>query len=159
MSDDDLDTGLLKAVAEEASALAAKVKGSMRRLSVEAGEYRVEIEWQEAAIGVAPVMPGGADGDGAHRRGDGAATPMEEEGGHAITSPLVGTFYRSPEPGADAFVTEGGPIEAGQDVAIVEAMKIMNRIQSDVTGTVRKILVNDGEIVEFGQKLIIVDVG
>ena len=160
MSDDDLDTGLLKAVAEEASALASKVKGSMRRLSVEAGAYRVEIEWQEVAIGVSPVVPSGAPmAVGASMTGDGAVAPMEEEGGHAITSPLVGTFYRSPEPGADAFVTEGGPIEAGQDVAIVEAMKIMNRIQSDVTGTVRKILVNDGEIVEFGQKLIIVDVG
>lgn len=154
----DLDSGLLKAVAEEASTLASKVKGSMRRLSVEAGAYRVEIEWQEAAIGVAPVMPAQPAGAMA-AAATGAQPAAEDEGGHAITSPLVGTFYSAPEPGADPFIAEGGPVEAGADVAIVEAMKIMNRIQSDVTGTLRRILVADGEMVEFGQQLMIVDVG
>lgn len=150
----DLDGAMVKTVAEVAADLAARVKGPLRRLAVEAGAYRVDLEWQEAAIGVAPAA--GATGvDGAAM----VAQAAEEEGGHAITSPLVGTFYLSPEPGADPFVAEGGPVEAGADVAIVEAMKIMNRIQADVTGTVRSILVTDGEMVEFGQRLMIVDVG
>ncbi len=74
--------------------------------------------------------------------------------GHAIKSPMVGTFYRSPSPGASAFVEIGQSIKAGDTVCIVEAMKMMNQIEADKSGVVEAILVEDGEPVEFDQPLI-----
>lgn len=70
-----------------------------------------------------------------------------------ITSPFVGTFYRSPSPDADAFTDVGKAIKPGQTLCIVEAMKLMNEIESDVAGTVLEVLVENGTSVEFGQKL------
>ena len=75
--------------------------------------------------------------------------------GHAVTAPLVGTFYGAPEPDAAPFVNEGDFVEAGQQVGIVEAMKIMNAVQANQAGKVVKILVTDGDMVEYGQKLMI----
>ncbi len=74
-----------------------------------------------------------------------------------IKSPMVGTFYKSPEPGADAYVKVGSRVTAGQTVCIIEAMKIMNEIEAEVTGVVREILVEDTQPVEFGQALYRVD--
>jgi biotin carboxyl carrier protein len=71
-----------------------------------------------------------------------------------VTAPLVGTFYRAPNPGAEPFVAVGQRVEPGQVVGIVEAMKVMNEITSDVAGRVVRILVEDGQPVEFGQPLI-----
>lgn len=156
MSDDSLDGQLLHELCEEAHTLARKMTGTMRRLTVQAGDYRVEVEWDPAPVATAPAAAAAASGTPATAAAEPA--PAEADTGHAITAPLVGTFYAAPEPGAKPFVEEGGHVEAGQDVAIVEAMKIMNRVTSDVTGTVRKILVADGEMVEFGQRLMIVDV-
>jgi acetyl-CoA carboxylase biotin carboxyl carrier protein len=74
-----------------------------------------------------------------------------------IKSPMVGTFYRSPEPGAEAYVKAGSRITPGQTLCIIEAMKIMNEIESEVTGAVREILVEEAQPVEFGQVLFRVD--
>jgi acetyl-CoA carboxylase biotin carboxyl carrier protein len=74
-----------------------------------------------------------------------------------ITSPMVGTFYRAPAPDADPFVEVGHAVEVGQTVCIVEAMKLMNEIGSDVRGIVRRVLVENGQPVEFGQPLFLVD--
>jgi len=74
-----------------------------------------------------------------------------------IKSPMVGTFYKSPEPGAEAYVKVGGRVTAGQTVCIIEAMKIMNEIEAEVSGVVREILVEDTQPVEFGQVLFRVD--
>ena len=74
-----------------------------------------------------------------------------------MVAPLVGTFYRSPEPGAKPFVEVGDVVEPETEVAIVEAMKIMNRITADCAGRVTEILVSDGEMVEFGQTLMYVE--
>jgi len=74
-----------------------------------------------------------------------------------ITAPLVGVFYRSPAPGAPPFVEEGDLVEPGQTVCIIEAMKLMNEIKSHVRGRVKKILVENGQAVEFGQKLFLID--
>ncbi len=74
-----------------------------------------------------------------------------------IKSPMVGTFYKAPEPGADAYVKVGSRVTAGQTVCIIEAMKIMNEIEAEVTGVVREILVEDTQPVEFGQALYRVD--
>ena len=75
----------------------------------------------------------------------------------AVTSPMVGTFYRAPAPDADPYVEVGTPVEVGQTVCIVEAMKLMNEIESDVKGRIVQILVENAQPVEFGQKLFLVD--
>ena len=77
-----------------------------------------------------------------------------ESNGTNVTSPIVGTAYLSPEPGAKKFVEVGQKIKKGQTIMIVEAMKTMNHVPSTLDGTVSKILVKDGEPVEFGQPLI-----
>ena len=74
--------------------------------------------------------------------------------GHVVSSPMVGTFYRSPSPSSPAFVEVGTHVKAGEVVCIVEAMKMMNQIEADKAGVVEAILVSDGEPVEFDQPLI-----
>ena len=74
-----------------------------------------------------------------------------------IKSPMVGTFYRAPEPGAEPYVKVGTRITSGQTVCIIEAMKIMNEIEAEITGTVREVCVEDAQPVEFGQVLFRVD--
>ena len=83
-------------------------------------------------------------------------TPADktDDGLHEVLSPMVGTFYRSPSPEADPFVSEGDRIESGQTVCIIEAMKIMNEIPADVQGEVVEILVGDGQPVEYNQALL-----
>jgi acetyl-CoA carboxylase biotin carboxyl carrier protein len=76
-----------------------------------------------------------------------------DDGLHIITSPIVGTFYRSSSPTTDPFIKVGDAIESGQTLCIVEAMKLMNEIQSDISGTVAKILVENAQPVEYGQPL------
>ena len=85
-----------------------------------------------------------------------AAAP-EEIAGHKIRSPMVGTFYRSPSPEAKAFVEVGQTVKVGDALCIVEAMKMMTRIEADKAGVVKAILVNDGEPVEFDEPLIIIE--
>ncbi len=75
---------------------------------------------------------------------------------HTITSPIVGTFYRSPSPEADPFVEVGSHISNGKVLCIVEAMKLMNQIEAEVSGTIEKILVENGKPVEYGQPLFLV---
>lgn len=99
-----------------------------------------------AAAPVAQVAPAAA-----------APAASAEVSGHAVLSPMVGTFYRSPSPDAKAFIEVGQTVNVGDALCIVEAMKMMNRIESDKAGVVKAILVNDGEAVEFDQKLIIIE--
>jgi acetyl-CoA carboxylase biotin carboxyl carrier protein len=82
-----------------------------------------------------------------------AADSEEEAGLHIVKSPMVGTFYGSPSPGASSFVNIGDTIEAGQVICIVEAMKLMNEIESDASGEIVKQLVTNGQPVEYGQPL------
>ncbi|MCA0244966.1 MAG: acetyl-CoA carboxylase biotin carboxyl carrier protein [Proteobacteria bacterium] len=85
-----------------------------------------------------------------------AAAPAEAPAapsGKIVKSPMVGTFYRAPNPGASAFVDIGSVVKEGDPVCIIEAMKIMNEIESDIGGTVRRILCENGQAVEFGQPL------
>tara|TARA_X000000368_G_C22983622_1_gene691074 strand:- start:498 stop:941 length:444 start_codon:yes stop_codon:yes gene_type:complete len=81
---------------------------------------------------------------------------VQEIEGEEITSPMVGTFYTASSPGADAFVKVGDKVNEGDVVCIIEAMKMMNEIKSDFSGTVSKILVENSEPVEFGQPLFII---
>ena len=86
-----------------------------------------------------------------------AEAPVAEVSGHQVRSPMVGTFYRSPSPEAKAFVEVGQIVKVGDALCIVEAMKMMNRIEADKAGVVKAILVNDGEAVEFDQPLIVIE--
>ena len=93
---------------------------------------------------VPPATPGGAGAESA--RDQGAQH-------HVVESPMVGTFYRAPAPEAPAFVEVGDTVRVGQTLCILEAMKLMNELQSEVSGTVRKILAENGGPVEYGQPL------
>jgi acetyl-CoA carboxylase biotin carboxyl carrier protein len=83
------------------------------------------------------------------------AAPAEPTG-HVVKSPMVGTFYRSSAPGAAAFVDVGSTVKEGDTLCIIEAMKLLNEIDADVSGTVTKILVENGQPVEFGQPLFVI---
>ena len=108
---------------------------------------------QYAAAPVAPVAtPAVAPAAAAP-----AEAPAAEISGHQVRSPMVGTFYRSPSPEAKAFVEVGQTVKVGDALCIVEAMKMMNRIEADKAGVVKAILVNDGEAVEFDQPLIVIE--
>jgi acetyl-CoA carboxylase biotin carboxyl carrier protein len=83
--------------------------------------------------------------------------PPAEPAGHAVRSPMVGTFYRASSPGAKPLVEVGQVVKVGDPVCIIEAMKIMNEIEADGAGTVTQVLVENGQPVEFGQPLFIVE--
>jgi len=76
--------------------------------------------------------------------------------GHIVTSPMVGTFYRAPSPGASAFVNVGDAVKEGQTVCIIEAMKLLNEIECDKAGVIKEILVENGQAVEYGQPLFVI---
>ena len=146
---------LINAVWEEARDLIKRLEGSsVQRFAVEAGDTRIEIE---RGIPSGIVVSAGAMPGAAAPSEDGAGAAVVENR-HPIVAPLVGTVYRAGQPGADPFVKVGDVVEPGQTVVIVEAMKLMNQVQSDVKGTVSEILVEDGQWVEFEQVLIYLDV-
>ncbi len=97
-----------------------------------------------AASPLAPVSPA-------------LAAEVEEPPGHVVKSPMVGTFYRSPSPGAPAFIEQGATVKPGDTLCIIEAMKLLNEIEAEVGGTVTKILVDNGQPVEYGQPLFIIE--
>ncbi|MFJ5382538.1 acetyl-CoA carboxylase biotin carboxyl carrier protein [Cupriavidus sp. CER94] len=76
--------------------------------------------------------------------------------GHVVTSPMVGTFYRAPSPGAAPFVNVGDTVKEGQTVCIIEAMKLLNEIECDKAGVIKEILVENGQAVEYGQPLFVI---
>ncbi len=80
-----------------------------------------------------------------------------EPAGHVVKSPMVGTFYRSSSPGAKAFVEVGSQVKEGETLCIIEAMKILNEIEADKSGTVTKILSENGQAVEYGQPLFVIE--
>ncbi|MFP5405981.1 MAG: acetyl-CoA carboxylase biotin carboxyl carrier protein [Gammaproteobacteria bacterium] len=86
-----------------------------------------------------------------------AASPAPSISGHKLSSPMVGTFYRSGQPGAEPFVSVGSQVQEGDTVCIIEAMKLLNEIEADRSGTIREILVENGSPVEFGQPLFVIE--
>ena len=86
-----------------------------------------------------------------------AAVVAEVDPGHAVKSPMVGTFYRSSSPGAKPFVEVGDSIKAGETICIIEAMKILNEIEADKSGTVSKVMCENGQAVEYGQPLFLIE--
>jgi acetyl-CoA carboxylase biotin carboxyl carrier protein len=133
-------------------------------LEIEEGEERVRITRAVAAAAqpmlmAPPAVPVHVNAVGA--AGPAAAAAPEptppEPAGHLVKSPMVGTFYRSASPGAKPFVEVGDTVAVGDPLCIIEAMKLMNEIESDQAGVVREILVENGQPVEFGQPLIRVE--
>ena len=89
--------------------------------------------------------------------GSEAVTQAAVPTGHVVKSPMVGTFYRSASPGSGVFVEPGAVVKEGQPICIIEAMKIMNEIEADASGTIREILCENGQAVEFGQPLFVIE--
>ena len=97
-----------------------------------------------------PALPAGAAAA--------VAEPAEPViAGHVVKSPMVGTFYGAASPGAKAFVTVGSEVKEGEPICIIEAMKIMNEIEADKSGTVTKVMCENGQAVEFGQPLFVIE--
>ncbi len=99
----------------------------------------------QAAAPAAPAAPAAAP-----------ATAPAEPSGHVIKAPMVGTFYRAPNPGASPFVEVGQSVKEGDPLCIIEAMKLLNEIEADKSGVIREILVENGEPVEYGQPLFVI---
>jgi acetyl-CoA carboxylase biotin carboxyl carrier protein len=114
---------------------------------------------QVPASGPTPAgaMAGGSPTGGVGGGGAGASAAVAPSHLVEIKSPMVGTFYSAPEPGAEPYAKAGSRVAAGQVVCIIEAMKIMNEIESEVVGVVREVLVENAQPVEFGQPLFRVD--
>lgn len=101
-------------------------------------------------VAAAPAAAGAAVAPAA------AAPPVEEPKGHIVKSPMVGTFYRASSPGAKPFVELGQAVKPGDTLCIIEAMKLLNEIEAEVAGTVKEILVENGQAVEYGQPLFVI---
>jgi acetyl-CoA carboxylase biotin carboxyl carrier protein len=111
-----------------------------------------------AMIPAPPVAPRSTPADGVPAMPEAAPPPQPPKATLLeVKSPMVGTFYRAPEPGASNYVSEGARIEKGQILCIIEAMKIMNEIESEYAGVIREIVVDDAHPVEYGQVLFRVD--
>jgi acetyl-CoA carboxylase biotin carboxyl carrier protein len=127
-------------------------------IEITEGEEKVRISRQLAAQPMMMASPGMQ-----HMAVPGAPAPAAapaappEPKGHALKSPMVGTFYRAPSPGAPPFVEVGQSVSKGQTLCIIEAMKLLNEIESDVSGTVKAVLVENGQPVEYGQPLFLIE--
>lgn len=138
-------------------------ESGVSELEVTEGEDKVRIVKNPAPIAApvqqvyaaAPAAAPAAPAPAASTAPAAEAAPAEPTG-HAVKSPMVGTFYRSPTPGADSFVKIGDTVKEGQTLCIIEAMKLLNEIESDKSGVVKEILCENGQGVEFGQALFII---
>ena len=129
-------------------------------LEIQEGEERVRITRAVAAGSAPTVVPVTlpavtAPAAGAVAMAPTPGEPAEPEG-HQVKSPMVGTFYRSASPGAKPFVEVGDSVEVGDTLCIIEAMKLMNEIESDKSGVVKQVLAENGQPVEFGQPLVVI---
>lgn len=142
---------------KELKALVRLMEGNdLEELEVAEGDRRVRIR-RRIGDGV-PIIRAGAPPQGGAKV---AATPAmaaaDAAGLVPIESPMVGTFYRAPAPGAEPYVKEGDVIQKGAVVCIVEAMKLMNEIESEVAGRIVRVVAENGKPVEFGQPLFLVE--
>ena len=133
-------------------------------IEITEGEEKVRISRQSstpAPVMMAPtamhLVPGSGPSAGTAPAPGLPATPAAQPTGHTLKSPMVGTFYRAPSPGAPPFVEVGQQVSKGQTLCIIEAMKLLNEIESDASGTVKAILVENGQPVEYGQPLFLIE--
>jgi acetyl-CoA carboxylase biotin carboxyl carrier protein len=143
----------LSELREHAQLVASQMPGPLRLLRMRAGDVSIEVEWHDAGPGHGGAAVAGAPLAAVPDPGQQPGTGPEE-GQELVTAPMVGTFYRAPSPGADPFVEPGDLVEAGQQIGIVEAMKLMNSVTAECTGQVTQVLAQDGQPVEFGQPLV-----
>jgi acetyl-CoA carboxylase biotin carboxyl carrier protein len=139
-------------------------ESGIAELEITEGEEKVKIVKggvvaMVQAAAPAPASMAAAPAAGASSSAPAAAAPAAAaeaaQEGHVVKAPMVGTFYRSPSPDAKAFVEVGGTVKEGDTICIIEAMKLMNEIEADAGGTVKAILVENGQPVEYGQPLFI----
>ena len=142
-------------------------ESGIAELEISEGEEKVRINrvgsTQPAAAAAPPLashvvtaadVPAAAPAAAAAAGSEGVAA--EPADGHTVTSPMVGIFYRASAPGASAFVEVGQAVSAGDTLCIIEAMKLLNEIEAETSGTVRAILVDNGQPVEYGQPLFVI---
>lgn len=139
-------------------------ESNVEELEIREGEESVRISRGSSSAAMAPMqtyvqpspmaMAPSAPAPAAPAQAQPAETSSAEVSGHTVNSPMVGTFYRSPSPGASAFIEVGQTVKPGDVICIVEAMKMMNQIECDKAGVIDAILVDDGEPVEFDQPLV-----
>jgi acetyl-CoA carboxylase biotin carboxyl carrier protein len=148
----------LAAIAETHSLSELILESSGLTLTIRRGGHAGAVVHMPSPVGVvhghAPMMPAPmAPSHHAPGPSAAAAAAPAEDSRHVVTSPFVGTFYRSPSPERDPYVREGSKVEKGQVLCIVEAMKLMNEIEADVGGVISEVLVENGKTVEYGQPL------
>jgi acetyl-CoA carboxylase biotin carboxyl carrier protein len=145
----ELDHSTVQLVLKETKDLVRSLEGTgIRRVKVKAGALEIEVERRHA--GGQAVVTAGAAGDPASAGVGAGIMP--------VLAPLVGVFYRASSPGSKPFVEPGDIVERGQQIAIVEAMKTMNEVTSDYRGRVSEILVENGQPVQFEQRLMLIDI-
>jgi acetyl-CoA carboxylase biotin carboxyl carrier protein len=142
---------ILAEVCQHAARLLSGLDAQPRSLRVQVGDVAVDIEWPEP-------QPNGAHPRPVDAATTEAATAVPDAGGRDARRPVlaaqaVGVFYRCPEPGADPFVREGDAVTAGQQIAIIEAMKLMLPVEAERAGRIVEVLKGDGEPVEYGEPL------
>jgi acetyl-CoA carboxylase biotin carboxyl carrier protein len=138
-------------------------ESGIAELEITEGEEKVRIA-RGGAVSVTPLagnapavaaVPAAAPGAAVPASAAPAAAEAVQEG-HVVKSPMVGTFYRAPSPDAKPFVDVGSTVKAGETICVLEAMKLMNEIEADASGTIKAILVENGQPVEYGQALFII---
>jgi len=144
-----VDTDLIRELADLLSA------NELTEIQVEDGERKIKVRREAASFVAAPAFQAAAPAAAAPAA-EAAAPAAEEVSGNAVKSPMVGTAYMSSEPGGAPFVSVGKAVKAGDTLLIVEAMKVMNPITAPEGGTVKKLMVSDGQPVEFDQPLAII---
>jgi acetyl-CoA carboxylase biotin carboxyl carrier protein len=143
-----VDTALVRELAEMLTA------NDLNEIEVEDGDRKIKVRRDAPTAVVAAPAPAAA-APAAAATAAAPAAPQEDVGGDPVKSPMVGTAFMSPEPGAKPFVAVGQAVKAGDTLLIVEAMKVMNPIVAPKAGTVKKINVADGQPVEFDQTLVV----
>ncbi|MGW4940905.1 acetyl-CoA carboxylase biotin carboxyl carrier protein [Actinoplanes sp. NPDC004185] len=141
------DVHLLGAACRNALELMATAPQSLQHVSVRIGTVAVELQWS-------PAGPDGHPGPATARPAEPEPAAAGQQATHVLASPMVGTFYHGPQPGSAPFVREGDLVQAGQQVAIIEAMKLMTPVEADRPGRVEAVLVPDGDGVEYGTPLL-----
>ncbi len=146
-------------------------ESDVNEVSIEEGDFKIKVKKtadiaqsqqpMQYQMPQAPVQPTGAQSapqqsSGGTEQESSEESQQQEIPGEVVKSPIVGTFYRAPSPDDDPFISVGDQVEKGQTLCIVEAMKIMNEIESEHSGEVKKILVEDAEAIEFDQPLFVI---
>ncbi|MFJ2293421.1 acetyl-CoA carboxylase biotin carboxyl carrier protein [Streptomyces sp. NPDC087894] len=149
------DTMTVEELRTQTRLLADELPGTLRRITLKAGGISVDVEWETAPAAAAAPTPAAAlaTPPAGLRPAAAPACPDRPAGLVQVTAPLVGTFYQASSPGGEPFVQVGDIVEPGHQLAIIEAMKLLNSITADVRGRVHAVHPQDGEVVEYAQPL------